>query len=50
MKEQFDRLKDRKTLGLSGQGLIEFHGEFAQKFKVKVPIHPVHFGQMIHPY
>ena len=44
MKEQFDRLKDRKTLGIPSQGLIEYHGQFAHKFKFKVPIHPVHFG------
>jgi len=37
-------MKDRKTMGLPANDLIDFHGEFAKKFKVKVPINPKNFG------
>lgn len=50
LKEQFDRLKHRDTLGIPAAELVEFHGQFAKKFRMTVPINPVHFGQMIHPY
>jgi hypothetical protein len=50
LKEQFDRLKHRDTLGLPSGELVEFHSAFAKKFKFAVPINPVHLGQMIHPY
>jgi hypothetical protein len=30
--------------------LVDFHGEFAKKFKFTVPLNPINFGQMIHPY
>lgn len=43
-------MKDRKTMGLPSNQLVDFHGEFASKFRILLPINPVHFGQMIHPY
>lgn len=48
--DQFDRLKHRDTMGIPGPELVEFHGEFAKKFNFKVPIHPRHLSQMIHPF
>lgn len=30
--------------------LVDFHGEFAKKFKFTVPLNPINFAQMIYPY
>jgi len=50
LREQFDRMKDRKTMGLPAEELADMHGEFASKFKIRMPINPVHFGHLIYPY
>jgi hypothetical protein len=33
LKEQFDRLKHRDTLGIPSEELVDFHAAFAKKFK-----------------
>lgn len=33
LKEQFDRLKHRDTLGIPSSEMVEFHAAFAKKFK-----------------
>lgn len=43
-------MKDRKSGGMPANELTDMHGELASKFKLLLPINPVHFGQMIHPY
>lgn len=50
IKEHFDRQKDRKTHGIKGEDLVEFHADFAKKFKFKIPLHPKNMQQMIHPH
>ena len=50
LKEQFDRLKHRDTLGIPSNEIVDFHGNFAKKFRFAVPIHPRNLAQMIHPY
>jgi len=50
LKEQFDRLKRRETLKLESEKIVDMHGEFANKFKLKVPIHPKNLAHMIYPY
>lgn len=44
LKELFDRLKHRDTLGIPSAELVDFHGQFAKKFKFSVPINPRNFG------
>lgn len=50
LKDQFDRLKHRETIGVPGPELIDFHAAFANKFPFTVPIHPRNLAQMIHPH
>ena len=50
LKEQFDRLKHRDTLGIPSSELVDFHGNFSKKFRFAVPIHARNLAQMIHPY
>ena len=50
LKEQFDRLKHRDTLGIPSSEIVDFHGNFAKKFRFAVPIHARNLAQMIHPY
>lgn len=50
LKEQFDRLKHRDTLGIPSSEIVDFHGSFAKKFRFAVPIHARNLAQMIHPY
>lgn len=50
LKDQFDRLKHRETLGVPAGELVEFHAAFAKKFRFDVAIHPRNLGQMIHPF
>ena len=40
LKEHFDRSKDRKTHSIKSLDMVEFHAEFAKKFKFRVPLHP----------
>ena len=50
LKEHFDRSKDRKTHAVKSLDMVEFHSEFAKKFKFRVPLHPKNLQQMIHPH
>lgn len=50
LKENFDRFKDRKTHGVASEELVDFHHDFAKKFKFRVPLHPKNMQQMIHPH
>ena len=50
LKENFDRFKDRKTHGIKSEELVDFHHDFAKKFKFRVPLHPKNMQQMIHPH
>ena len=50
LKEQFDRLKHRDTFGIPSEEIVDFHGNFAKKFRFAVPIHARNLAQMIHPY
>lgn len=50
VREQFDRLKDRKTHAIKSEELVEFHYDFARKFKFRIPLHPKNMQQMIHPH
>lgn len=50
IKEHFDRQKDRKTHAIKSEELVEFHADFAKKFKFKIPLHPKNMQQMIHPH
>ena len=50
IKEHFDRQKDRKTLAIKSEDLVEFHADFAKQFKFKIPLHPKNMQQMIHPH
>ena len=43
-------MKHRDTLAIASSELVEFHGNFAKKFKFAVPIHALNLAQMIHPY
>lgn len=40
IKEQFDRFKDRKTHCIMSEDLVEFHHDFAKKFKFRIPLNP----------
>mmetsp|Transcript_33028 Transcript_33028/g.32167 ORF Transcript_33028/g.32167 Transcript_33028/m.32167 type:complete len:99 (-) Transcript_33028:425-721(-) len=40
LKENFDRFKDRKTHQLPSKEMVDFHYDFAKKFKLAVPLHP----------
>lgn len=40
IKEQFDRFKDRKTHCIKSEDLVEFHHDFAKKFKFRIPLNP----------
>ena len=40
LRENFDRFKDRKTHGVKSEELVDFHHDFAKKFKFRVPLHP----------
>jgi len=37
-------------LGIPSSELVDFHGNFAKKFRFAVPIHARNLAQMIHPY
>lgn len=50
LKEQFDRLKRRETLKLPSEKVVDFHAEFAKKFRFKVPIHPRNLAHLVYPY
>ena len=50
LKEHFDRYKDRKTHAVKSEDMVEFHSDFAKKFKFRVPLHPKNMQQMIHPH
>ena len=50
IKEHFDRQKDRKTHTIKSEELVEFHHDFAKKFKFRIPLHPKNMQQMIHPH
>lgn len=50
LRDQFDRLKHRETMGMPGTEIIDFHGEFGKKFQFKIPLNPRNLSQMIHPY
>ena len=50
LRENFDRFKDRKTHGVKSEELVDFHHDFAKKFKFRVPLHPKNMQQMIHPH
>ena len=50
IKEHFDRQKDRKTHAIKSEELVEFHYDFAKKFKFRIPLHPKNMQQMIHPH
>lgn len=43
-------MKNRDTLKVKSADLIDFHAEFAKKFKFKVPLHPRNMAQLIHPF
>lgn len=40
IKENFDRFKDRKTHKIKSEEMVDFHYDFAKKFKFTVPLHP----------
>ena len=40
LKENFDRFKDRKTHAIKSEELVDFHADYAKKFKFRVPLHP----------
>ena len=40
LRENFDRFKDRKTHAVKSEELVDFHSDFAKKFKFRVPLHP----------
>lgn len=40
LRENFDRFKDRKTHAVKSEELVDFHHDFAKKFKFKIPLHP----------
>ena len=50
LRENFDRFKDRKLHGVKSEDLVDFHHDFAKKFKFRVPLHPKNMQQMIHPH
>ena len=50
LKENFDRFKDRKTHAVKSEEMVDFHHDFAKKFKFRVPLHPKNMQQMIHPH
>lgn len=50
LRDNFDRFKDRKTHAVKSEELIDFHSDFAKKFKFKIPLHPKNMQQMIHPH
>ena len=50
VRENFDRFKDRKTHAIKSEELVDFHHDFAKKFKFRIPIHPKNMQQMIHPH
>lgn len=50
LKETFDRFKDRKTYAVKSEELVDFHHDFAKKFRFRVPLHPKNMQQMIHPH
>ena len=37
-------------MGIPSDEIVDFHGNFAKKFRFAVPIHARNLAQMIHPY
>jgi hypothetical protein len=50
IKENFDRFKDRKSLKLKSEEIVDFHHDYAKKFYFTIPLHPRNLMQMIHPH
>lgn len=50
LRDNFDRFKDRKTHAIKSEEMVDFHHDFAKKFKFRVPLHPKNMQQMIHPH
>lgn len=40
IKENFDRFKDRKSLKLKSEEVVDFHHDYAKKFYFTVNLHP----------
>lgn len=50
LREQFDRLQERKTLKVKSENIVDFHGKFSRGLRFTVPIHPRNLSQLIHPH
>eukprot|EP00352_Strombidinopsis_acuminata_P006295 CAMPEP_0176354532 /NCGR_PEP_ID=MMETSP0126-20121128/12621_1 /TAXON_ID=141414 ORGANISM="Strombidinopsis acuminatum, Strain SPMC142" /NCGR_SAMPLE_ID=MMETSP0126 /ASSEMBLY_ACC=CAM_ASM_000229 /LENGTH=171 /DNA_ID=CAMNT_0017706741 /DNA_START=399 /DNA_END=910 /DNA_ORIENTATION=- len=50
LRDQFDRLQERKTLRVNSENIVDFHGQFAKGFRFTVPVHPRNLSQLIHPH